>query len=294
MSAAAETERAAGDEGVAAYRFLLALLAYAVPFIFILLPLILFLIQSFYYVEDGAIIHEFTLRNYERFFTGRGFVPVFFNTILLCFGVALITVVFGYPIAYLLASLRGRRKYVMMVIFVVPLMMSYIIKIYAIRAILGGNGFLNRILLHLGIIDQPLTFLIFNLNAVLVTLSIILLPFAVLPIFIALERIPRSVVDASADLGASAFQSFRDVVWPLSIQGTVVGGTFVFVLALGDFITPQMVGGMSGFTFGRIIYSQFGFAFNWPFGAALSVILLIVVLVAIVGMGLITRRRYQI
>ena len=114
-------------------------------------------------------------------------------------------------------------------------------------------------------------------------MSIILLPFAMLPIFIALERIPRSIVDASADLGACAFQTFRDVVWPLSMQGTIVGATFTFVLALGDFITPQMVGGTSGFTFGRIIYSQFGFAFNWPFGAALSVILLVVVLIAIVG-----------
>ena len=159
-------------------------------------------------------------------------------------------------------------------VFVIPLMMSYIIKIYAIRAILGGNGFLNRILLYLGIIDQPLTFLIFNLQAVLLTLSVILLPFAILPIFIALERIPRNILDASADLGASSWQTFRSVIWPLSLQGTIVGATFTFVLALGDFVTPQMVGGTSGFTFGRIIYSQFGFAFNWPFGAALSVILL--------------------
>ena len=128
MSAATETERAAGEEGLAAYRFILTVLAYAVPFVFILLPLILFLIQSFYYVEDGNIVHQLTLRNYERFFAGRGFVPVFFNTILLCLGVAAITVLFGYPIAYLLASLRGRRKYVMMVIFVVPLVMWLIKK----------------------------------------------------------------------------------------------------------------------------------------------------------------------
>jgi spermidine/putrescine transport system permease protein len=115
-----------------------------------------------------------------------------------------------------------------------------------------------------------------------------------LPIFIALERIPRSLIDASFDLGASSFQAFRDVILPLSLQGTIVGATFTFVLALGDFITPQMVGGTSGFTFGRIIYSQFGFAFNWPFGAALSVILLAVVLVAIVGTGLLARARHQL
>ena len=282
------------DERHAGYRLVITLLAYALPVVFILLPLVLFLIQSFYYVDHGEIVRELTLRNYERFFTDRAFLPVFIKTCELCLGVAAITVAFGYPVAYLLASLEGRRKYVMMVIFVIPLMMSYIIKIYAIRAILGGNGFLNRILLFFGIIDQPLTFLIFNLQAVLLTLSVILLPFAMLPIFIALERIPRSLIDASFDLGASSFQTFRNVILPLSLQGTIVGATFTFVLALGDFITPQMVGGTSGFTFGRIIYSQFGFAFNWPFGAALSVILLAVVLVAIIGTGLLARTRHQL
>ena len=271
------------------WRGVLALLAYVVPVVFILVPLVLFLIQSFFYVEDGNVVHELTLRNYERFFTGPAFLPVFLSTLLLCLGVAVITVVLGYPVAYFLASLEGRRKYVMMVILAVPLMMSYIIKIYAIRAILGGNGFLNRILLFLGVIDQPLTFFIFNLQAVMLTLTVLLLPFTVLPIFIALERIPRTLLDASADLGASAFQSFRDVVLPLSLQGTIVGATFTFVLALGDFITPQMVGGTSGFTFGRIIYSQFGFAYNWPFGAALSVILLVVVLLVLAGASLLTR-----
>ena len=293
VTAAGVAER--GDEaGLGAWRFAVTVLAYALPSIFILLPLILFLVQSFFYVDHGNVVHELTLRNYQRFFTAPAFVPVFLSTCALCLGVAAITVVFGYPIAYFLASLEGRRKYVMMVVFVIPLMMSYIIKIYAIRAILGGNGFLNRILLFLGVIDQPLTFLIFNLKAVLVTLAVILLPFTILPIFIALERIPRSILDASADLGASSLQTFRDVVWPLSVQGTIVGATFTFVLAIGDFITPQMVGGTSGFTFGRIIYSQFGFAYNWPFGAALSVILLIVVLLVLVGTSLIARARHQL
>jgi spermidine/putrescine transport system permease protein len=176
---------------------------------------------------------------------------------------------------------------------VIPLLMSYIIKIYAIRSLLGSNGFLNRILTTLGLIDQPLTFLIFNLQAVMLTLSVILLPFAILPIFVALEKIPRNILEASADLGASSWQSFRDVILPLSLQGIAIGASFTFVLALGDFVTPQMVGGQSGFTFGRIIYSQFGLAFNWPFGSALSVLMLIVVLVVIIWTGRIVRPRYQ-
>jgi spermidine/putrescine transport system permease protein len=287
-------EAGADEERLGPCRIATTALAYALPAVFILLPLGLFLLQSFYYVDHGTEVRELTLRNYVRFFSDAAFVPVFLRTCLVCLAVAAISVVFAYPIAYLLASLEGRRKYVMALIFVVPLMMSYIIKIYAIRAILGGNGFLNRILLFLGIVDQPLGFLIFNLQAVTLTLAVLLLPFAILPIFIVLERIPRNILDASADLGASAWQTFRRVIWPLSLQGTIVAATFTFVLALGDFVTPQMVGGTSGMTFGRIIYSQFGFAFNWPFGAALSVILLAVVLAAILLTGLFARARHQL
>jgi spermidine/putrescine transport system permease protein len=200
---------------------------------------------------------------------------------VLCLEVAALGIAFGYPVAYFLSGLRGRKKYTLLMLLLVPLLMSYIIKMYAIRAILGGQGFLNKSLIALHIIDQPLTFFVFNLNAVLLTLTVLLLPFAILPIFLSLERIPRNLLDASADLGASNWQSFSRVILPLSIPGVVSAATFVFVLAIGDFLTPQMVGGQNGFTFGRIIYSQFGFAFNWPFGAALSVILAAFVTLAI-------------
>jgi spermidine/putrescine transport system permease protein len=123
---------------------------------------------------------------------------------------------------------------------------------------------------------------VYNLNAVLLTLTVLLLPFAILPIFLTLERIPRRLLEASYDLGGSGWQTFRLVILPLSLPGVIAAATFVFVLALGDFLTPQMVGGQSGFTFGRIIFSQFGAAFNWPFGAALSAILAVAVMVAIV------------
>ena len=273
-------------------RLVLVGLAYGLPILFILVPMLLFLLQSFYYVENGDIVPELTLRNYVRFVADPIYVPMFFRTCALSFGAALITILLGYPVALLLAGLPQRMRYRVALLFVVPLLMSYIIKIYAIRSILGSNGFLNRILMHFGLIDEPLTFLIFNLQAVMLTLAVILLPFAILPIFIALEKIPRTIFDASADLGASSWQTFRRVVLPLSAQGTMVGGSFTFMLALGDFLTPQMVGGQSGFTFGRIIYSQFGFAFNWPFGAALSVVLMAVVLVAVVWTGRMVRPRH--
>lgn len=263
---------------------LLAGFAYGLPLVFIVAPLLSFLAYSFFKMENGQIVRDLSLLNYRRFFTDAIFVPVLWQTCLLCLAVAALATTIGFPVAFLLANLKGRRRYFLLLMVLVPLLMSYIIKIYAIRSILGGNGFLNRFLLWTGLIDQPLTVFVFNLNAVLLTLMVLLIPFAILPIFLSLERIPRSLIEASSDLGASNLQTFARIVLPLSLPGIVTAATFVFVLAIGDFLTPQMVGGQSGFTFGRIVYSQFGTAFNWPFGAALAAILALVV-IAVIAAG---------
>jgi len=275
----------ADDRRRAVERLLLQLLNYALPVLFIVVPLVSFLAHGFFSVENGRIIYRPTLLNYARFFGDPIYIPLFLRTCLLALEVAAIGVLLGYPIALLLAGLKGRAKYAATLVFVIPLLMSYIIKIYAIRAILGNEGFLNKLLIFLGLLDRPSNFLVFNLNAVLITLATILLPFTILPIFIALEKIPANLIEASSDLGAGGLQTFWRVVLPLSLPGTVVGASFTFVLAIGDFVTPEMVGGPNGFTFGRAVYSQFGLAYNWPFGAALSVMLLAVVMVAILAAG---------
>jgi spermidine/putrescine transport system permease protein len=270
----------AGRQG-RAWVALLSVLTYGLPLLFIVAPLASFLAYSFFKLEGGQIHYELTLANYRRFVSDSIFIPVLWQTCLLCLAVAALTTLLGYPVAFLLASLKGRRKYAILMMVLVPLLMSYIIKIYAIRSILGGNGFLNRFLLWTGIIDQPLMIFVFNLNAVMLTLTVLLIPFAILPIFLSLERIPGAFLEASTDLGASNWQTFLRIVLPMSLPGVVTAASFVFVLAIGDFLTPQMVGGQSGFTFGRIVYSQFGTAFNWPFGAALSVILASVVIAVV-------------
>src|SRR5262245_11934110 len=272
-------------------RFLLPLIAYGLPLFFIVAPFAGFLLYSFFWVEGGVMHYDLTLLNYRRFFVDAIYIPVMLKTCLLCLGVALLTVVFGYPVAFLLNSLRGRVRYALLILVLVPLLMSYVIKIYAIRNILGGNGLLNKALLWLGVIEEPLKFFVFNLNAVLLALTVLLIPFAVLPIFLSLERIPRNLLEASVDLGASRVQTFLRIILPMSLPGVISALTFVFVLAIGDFLTPQMVGGQSGFTFGRIIYSQFGTAFNWPFGAALSAILAILVIPVIALGARFDRRR---
>ncbi|MEI9417931.1 MULTISPECIES: ABC transporter permease [Mesorhizobium] len=260
---------------------LVTVLAFALPVIFVLVPLAIFLVYSFFSVDQGTIVYAPTLGNYVRFFTDPIFLPVFWNTIVLCVSVAVICILLAYPAAYFLTTLKGRWRYALLMLLLVPLLMSYVIKIYAIRSILGLNGFLNKALVALGILDQPSTLFVFNMNAILLTLSLLLIPFAILPIFLSLERIPQTLLRASDDLGASGLQTFLRITLPLSLPGVASAASFVFVLAIGDFLTPQMVGGISGFTFGRILYSQFGTAYNWPFGAALSVALAIVVIAAI-------------
>lgn len=262
--------------------WLLTLISYIVPCIFILIPFASFLIYGFFSLDGLQINYAPTLGNYKRIVDDEFYIPVLLQTCLLCLEVSLFTVLIGYPIAYFLTLMQERKKYLFLMLLLIPLLMSYVIKIYAIRSILGGHGFINELLLSLGVIKEPLSFFIYNLNAVRIALGILLLPFAILPIFLALEKLPKNLIDASADLGASELQTLLYVIFPLSIPGVATAVTFVFVLAIGDFLTPQMVGGINGFTFGRIIYSQFGTAFNWPFGAALSVILCVVVITSMI------------
>ncbi|WP_421914150.1 ABC transporter permease [Mesorhizobium sp.] len=263
------------------WSLLVTVLAFAMPVVFVLVPLVIFLDYSFFSVDQGTIVHTPTLGNYVRFVTDPVFFKVFWNTIVLCLSVAAICILLAYPAAYFLTTLQGRWRYALLMLLLVPLLMSYVIKIYAIRSILGLNGFLNKALVGLGILEQPSTLFVFNMNAILLTLTLLLIPFAILPIFLALERIPQVLLRASDDLGATGLQTFLRITLPLSLPGVASAASFVFVLAIGDFLTPQMVGGISGFTFGRILYSQFGTAYNWPFGAALSVALAAVVIAAI-------------
>jgi spermidine/putrescine transport system permease protein len=265
-------------------------LCLGLPILFIVVPILAFLVQSFWYLDGGHVVHSLTIANYVRIATDDTSIPIFLKTCRLAIEVMLITLLVGYPIAYLLWTLNERPRYVLLLAFIVPLFMSYIIKIYAIRALLGRSGLINQGLVYIGLLDKPSTAFLFNLTAVEITLAVILIPFTILPIFVSLERIPLNLIVASADLGANGWQTFRRVVLPLSAPGAMTGASFSFVLAMGDFVTPQMVGGTTGFTFGRVIYSQFGLAFNWPLGAAMAAILFVTALAVIVVAGLLSRR----
>jgi len=257
----------------------------AAPVVLVVVPIASFVVMSFWRVDGPDIVPDASLANYAGFFSSPAYWRTFLSTLLLCAEVTAVGLVVGYPVAYFIWRRRGRLRFFLLLIFVMPLFMSYIVKIYTMRSILGLNGFLNQALVASGILEAPSLVFLYNRTAILITMSVIFLPFVILPIYLSLERIPGNLMHASADLGAGAGTTFRHVVLPLSLPGTVAGALFAFVLALGDFVTPQMVGGPSGFTFGRVIWSQFGLAFNWPFGAALGVIMFAFALLVIAAAG---------
>ncbi len=257
--------------------FAVRALVYGIPIVLVLIPILTFLSYSFWTLEDGRPVAKFTLENYHRFFTEGGYFGLFLFTIKITVIVASIALAAGYVVAYMIWRIQSSWKNLLLLLCVLPLTISYVVKIYSLRTVLGYNGFLNDILLYLHILDAPSRAFLFNQTAVTVVMTLIYLPFGILPIYLSLERIPPSLISASEDLGARPLQTFMHVVLPMSFPGSIVGGLFVMILALGDFLTPQMVGGSNGFTFGRAIWSQFGLAFNWPFGAAMAVILLLLV-----------------
>ena len=257
------------------------ILSFIFVILLILFPLASFMSYAFFTVDGLEINRELSLSNYKEFVVGEIYIRTLFRTIFLALIVMFSCILLGYPVAYFLARYAGKFKYIILLMLIIPLFMSYIIKIYMMRSILGYSGLINKVLKMFNIIDKPLEFFLWNQNSVIITLVIILLPLIIIPTFTSLEKIPKNIIEASFDLGCKPFQAFKYVIFPIGFPGLVVGSVFVFILALGDFVTPQLVGGTSGFTFGKIIYSNFGMAFNWPFGAALASILLFISVIVI-------------
>ena len=191
--------------------------------------------------------------------------------------VTVFSLLLGYPLAYFLSFYAGKKKDLLYQLVIIPLWVSYLVRAYAWKTILGSDGVLNTLLQYVHLTKHPLEFLLYSPFAVVLTLTHIYTPFAFLPIYAALEHIPRNLVEASHDLGATPGQTFWKVILPLSIPGVVAGATFAFVLSLGDFLAPLLLGGPSGIMISNIVVSLFGAAYNWPLGAAISFCMLLLV-----------------
>ena len=258
------------------YKFLATLPPILWVSLFLLLPYLMMFLHSFWAVRDGVIVDRWNFDNYATLFKNPLYLQVLFRTARIAASVTLLSVLLGYPVAYFLSFHAGPRKEILYQLVIVPLWVSYLVRGYAWKTILGSDGVLNGFLQYLHITHGPVSAILYSPFAVVLMLTHIYTPFVFLPIYASLEHIPRPLVEASQDLGASPRKTFFRVILPLSLPGLLAGATFAFVLSLGDFLAPLLVGGPSGTMIANLVQSLFGAAYDWPLGAAISVFILVI------------------
>lgn len=251
--------------------------------VFLILPYGAMGMMSFWTRKFPLFVPDFQWGNYIILFSDPQYLTVILRTLKIAGLVTVYSVLLGYPLAYFLVfTIRSEKlRTLLYMCVVVPLWVSYLLRAYTWKIILGTDGALNSALLWLGLVDQPLDIFLYNQAAMVITLTYIFIPFMVMPIFTALERIPPALIEASQDLGAGPFETFIRVIMPLSTAGVVAGATMTFCLSFGDFVAPVLVGGPSGTMVATVLQSQFGAALNWPLGSALAVVIFTLVLIVL-------------
>ncbi|MBL4813843.1 MAG: ABC transporter permease [Rhodobacteraceae bacterium] len=246
-------------------------LAYTI--LLLAVPLSAIFLFSFWTQDFITIDTTFTLDNYREFAEKPIYWALLKRSIYVSGMVTLVTVLLAYPIAYFLSfRVAPANKSLWLFLITIPFWTSYLIRVFLWKVILGYNGVVNSGLLGLGVIDEPLTFILYNINAVIITLAHAFAPFAILPIFVALEKIDRSLIEAALDLGESKFTAFLRVTLPLSMPGLVAAVLIVFIPTIGDYVTPELMGGAGGKLIANMIQTQFLQLNNAPMGAALALI----------------------
>ena len=239
----------------------------------VIIPVLLMLIMSFRMKSGYEVTGNLTFQNYLTFFRDSMYWRMLLKSFRMAFTVALTAIIVSYPIAYFVSRILKKGRNFLFMLIIIPLWVSYLVRIIAWRTILGNSGVLNTILMKLHIIKEPLSIFLYNNFSVILTLTYIAIPFVFIPLYTSLEKIPNNLVEAAKDLGASDYHVFGSVILPLSAPGLITGFMLSFIIALGDYIIPQQLGGKAGLMFGNIVWSQFGFASNWPLGSALGFIL---------------------
>ena len=244
---------------------------------FFLIPLLLMFVYSFRPDMRGDFFGGWqpTLKQYVQLASTGSYWRLLGISAVISSVISLAAVALSYPIAYFLAFHAQRRAGLYLILLLVPFWTSYLLRVMAWKIMLGTEGVINSLLQYLHLIDEPLSFLLYNRNAVILTLIYVWIPFATLPILAALQRIDTSLFEAAADLGARPVHQFLRVTLPLSLPGVFAAFFMVFIPTVGEYVTPLLVGGSRGSLYGNIIQDFFTKAANWPFGAAMSMVMLV-------------------
>ena len=251
--------------------------------LFMIVPYAIMLTYSFFRKQGFTFIPDLQFGNYALLLSDPQYRQVLLRTLKIALTVSLSAMTLAYPLAYFIAfKVRAQRiRLFLYMMVIIPLWVSYLLRAYIWKTILGSEGVLNSFLVWSGVISEPTPLLLYNQFSMVLTLTYIFVPFMFMPIYTALEKIPRSLIEASWDLGVDPLRTFLKVTFPLSVPGLLAGFTFTFCLSFGDFITPFLVGGPTGTMVANIVQSQFGIAFNWPLGAAISMVILVIVITII-------------
>ena len=244
--------------------------------VFMVLPYCLLFYYSLGSTEYMTFKPGFSLANLVRVFRTEPYLSVLLKSARIGALTAVGATILAYPVAFCLAfhTRTPRAKFLIYLLVIVPWWAAYLVKAYAWKTILGTNGLINALLLSLHVIHEPLTLFLYNQFSVILTLVYIFTPFSVLSIYAQLERIPSSVVEASANLGATTFETLAKVIVPLSMPGVLAGGIITFALATGDFIAPALVGGPDAVMVSNIVINLLGVAFDWPMAASIGIVVI--------------------
>lgn len=265
------------------------------PFFYALLlmafPLTAIFLFSFWTQDFMTVDTTLTLNNYREIVEKPIYVALLQRSLYVSACVTVVTVCLAFPVAYFVSfHVRSERKSLWLFLITIPFWTSYLIRVFLWKVILGYNGVINAGLLNLGLIDEPLTFILYNANAVIITLAHAFAPFAILPIFVALEKIDRSLLEAAQDLGESKIMTFFRVTLPLAMPGVVAAVLIVFIPTIGDYVTPELMGGAGGKLIANMIQTQFLALNNAPLGAALAIVAMLCVTAISLVFVLLNRR----
>ncbi|MGL5152709.1 MAG: ABC transporter permease [Clostridium sp.] len=259
--------------GIAAYPYILW------SALFIIVPLLIILFFSFT-VKDSSGSYTFTLANYERLMNSQ-YASVFWRSLQLAFNSTVLCLIIGYPAAYIIAKMNPNKRNLIIMLFIVPMWMNFLLRTYAWLPILGKNGLLNSVLEAIGL--SPLN-LLYTEGAVMLGMVYNFLPFMVIPIYTVLTKMDQDLINAAYDLGAKRHQIFTKVIFPLSLPGVFSGITMVFMPAVSTFVISRLLGGGQYMLLGNLIEQQFTTMSDWNFGSAISIIMMILILISMAVM----------
>lgn len=247
----------------------------------LVVPLLLIFVISFWPTLEHRAVPGFTLSNYGKLFGTSMYVRILFKTLWLSALSSIICVLIGYPFAYFVAKKVTKYKFLVLCLIIIPFWTSFLIRVYAGMIILGRTGLVNSALLNLGIIKEPLEFLLYTTFSMVLGFIYIYAPFSILTIYSTIIGIDDRILDAAFDLGANWWQRLRYVTLPLSLPGVVAGFLLVFMPIMGDYVIPLLIGGPEGTVLTTLMITQFGFSSQWGFGSVLALLLMILTAIVV-------------